>query len=517
MSGAAGCRSARAALVHRAAMQPEHNAYCERLGISVPSLAVAREHPEANTYSLLIVALLEQGRPMTLAEVALRFEAAGIDHAEDAVRSLQRCRPARLPVYRDGDLYALDLHDDELDLWAFRLGLRPPRVVWPEPPPRPPRPPAEQRLSVAELDEAWRGDANLRGWSAQRIALAILDAHDGPMRPDEVVAFVAARTRWHKLVAGPATFRRAGAAVAIEADGAWSIVPGAPELAVARAAVRDAIERRRRWPERSTPEQIEATMRLVEQERAARAAELGALRRVIVHAFPAHAPRAAVLVDVDRRELTTLIDEALATIGGLLEPYDVLLGVDIRATLRALGVDPGARRLAELGPPQKSVRLSRSGRTLQITTAMLVQGSCGISRPFGDDEKLHAYLAGGQLAQLRLRLEADARSLFALHEYGKLHGSVRIRWGSLDQQFPVPWYHRDESTLHALKKQARSLSVALEAVVGDAPGWEDPWARARRLEVIQGEREWHLMLFDERGGYVDDRDLQLARLEVAVH
>jgi hypothetical protein len=104
-----------------------------------------------------------------------------------------------------------------------------------------------------------------------------------------------------------------------------------------------------------------------------------------------------------------------------------------------------------------------------------------------------------------------------LHEYGRLHGSVRLRWGFLDQMFPVPWHHRDEPTLYKLKKQARSLSVAIEAVVGAAPGWEDPWAGARRLEVMQGEREWHLMLFDELGGYVDDRDLQLARLEVAVH
>jgi hypothetical protein len=31
-------------------------------------------------------------------------------------------------VYRDGDLDALDPHDDQLELWVFRLGLRPPRV-----------------------------------------------------------------------------------------------------------------------------------------------------------------------------------------------------------------------------------------------------------------------------------------------------------------------------------------------------------------------------------------------------
>jgi hypothetical protein len=499
-------------------MGGDPNAYCERLGISVPSLAAASTHPEANTYALLIVALLEHGRPMTLEDVALRFAAAGIAHADDALLSLKRCRPARPPIYRDGERYALDPHAAELDLWAFRLGLRPPKVPpRPPPPPPPPLPASHQRLTVAELDEAWRGDANLRGWSAQRLALAILDAHDRPMSPDEVVAFVAARTRWHRLTADPTKFRRAGAAVAIGADGAWSIVPGAPELVMARDAVRDAIERRRRWAPRSTPEELDASWRRHERERAAHAAELAALRRVIVHAFPSRAPRAAVLVDVDRRELTTLVEDELARLGPLLAPYDVLSGEGIRATLRALGVDPAERRLAELGPPQKSIQLNRSGRTLKITTAMLVRGSCGISRPFGEDKQLRSYLASGQLAQLRRRLEADARSLLALHDYGQLHGCVRLRWGLLDEVFPAPWHHHDEPTLHDLKRQAHEMSVAIEAVVGAAPGWEDPWARARWLDVERGEREWDLMLFDELGGYVHDRDVQLARLAVAVH
>ena len=55
------------------------------------------------------------------------------------------------------------------------------------------------------------------------------------------------------------------------------------------------------------------------------------------------------------------------------------------------------------------------------------------------------------------------------------------------------------------------------AVVGSAPGWEEPWARARRLEVLRGEREHDILLFDELGRYVDDRDVQLARLEAEIN
>jgi hypothetical protein len=49
------------------------NPYCEALGIRVPALNTVRDHPEANVYTLMIVALLERGHPMTLLEIAERF------------------------------------------------------------------------------------------------------------------------------------------------------------------------------------------------------------------------------------------------------------------------------------------------------------------------------------------------------------------------------------------------------------------------------------------------------------
>ena len=494
------------------------NAYCDALGIAVPTLSAVRDHAEANNYALLIVALLEHGGPMTLAQAAARFEAAGIASAEEALRALQRCQPARPPIYRDGDQYALDPLDSDADLWAFRLDLRPPRHALAQPPtrPAPPRPAPDTRLTVAELDEAWR-DASLSNWSAQRLALAVLDAHDRAMAPDEVVAFVAARATTHRLVPDSTTFRRRTAAIAIAEDGAWSIVPGAPELGMARHAVRDTIERARRQPRRSAPAEIEAIDRLSDQRRAAHAAELQALRRVIVHAFPATSPRAVVLVDVASQQLTTLLEAELPAATERILSYDVVTGVDIRGLLRALGVDPGARRLAELGPPQKSLRLNRGGRTLKITTAMLIQGSCRISRPLGDDSKLRGYLQAGQTTELRRRLEADAKALFALHAYGRLHAAVRLRWGFVDEMLPAPWHHRDEPTLHSLMREAHTHRVAIEAIIGAAPAWEQPWSRAVHLAVDQGRRAHDLILVDPDGVVVDARDVQLARLAITLH
>jgi len=105
------------------------NPYCAVLGITVPSVEAAKDAPDANYYALLIVALLERGQAMTLPEVAERLEKAGVAQRRRALVSLKRCRPARAPVYRDGDLYSLDPYDDETDLWAFRLGLRPRKLA----------------------------------------------------------------------------------------------------------------------------------------------------------------------------------------------------------------------------------------------------------------------------------------------------------------------------------------------------------------------------------------------------
>ncbi len=95
-------------------MDNTSNPYCDVLHIPIPSLAAVKDHREANTFALLLVALLERGGPLTLAEVAERFKDAGVASSAAALRSLQRCRPARPPVYRDGDNYALDPHDNGL-------------------------------------------------------------------------------------------------------------------------------------------------------------------------------------------------------------------------------------------------------------------------------------------------------------------------------------------------------------------------------------------------------------------
>lgn len=494
-------------------MQPA-NPYCEALGIPVPALEHVRKHPDANYYSMLMVVLLERGGPVTLEQAARRFEEAGVAPAAEALRSLKRCKPGRSPIYRDGDLYELDPHDEEADLWAFRLGLRPAKAtaivklrLVPEP-----LPSIEVPLTVAVLDEAWRGGVD-SSWSAQRLAICVLDAHGGGLHANEVIAFVKTRCRRRVLSAESAQYWRRGAPVFADDAGTWRLDPTHEAVRSARAAVRNRLDVLRRNAHlRSDPVEMEATERHFERERAEHAAALARMSRVILHAFPARQPQALVLLDVRERTLTTLMGRDVSLAGEMLARYDIIAAMGVRELLRALRFDWGERRLGELGPPQKSMTIDQRGRTLKITTSLLIQGSCGISRPFGAAGALHGYLGAGELAKLKRRLEADAKALHAIYQFGRLHGCARVRWGFLDELIPAPWVHRDEPMLHELMKRAQEHGVPLEVVVGSAPGWDAPWSRAERAYVLSGENAWELTLVDEQGRVIDINDVQLARV-----
>ena len=494
-------------------MTSSTNPYCAALGIPVPRIEDARSSPDANYYGLLLVALLERGGPLTLEEVASRFAEAGVARAREALVSLKRCKPARPPIYRDGNHYALDPHDDEADLWAFRLGLRPARAVplqvvrSDSGPPRT----VDQPLTVPELDEAWR-DGIPNTWSAQRIAVAVLDAHGTSMSPGDVLAFVRARSEWSLLKADSAQYWRSGAAVRVRDDGRWELDATHDAVRSTRAAVRERITVARRWAEmRPDPAAIKANQERIERERCAHGEELARMRRVLIHAFPVARPEAVVLVDVAERAISTFIGQEISQAIRRLAAYEIIGAIGVRRLLRTLNIEPGENRLAELGPPQRTRQINRRGRTLTITPMLLAQGSCGISRPFGDDRTLREYVRRGQQTKLRRRLEADAKSLYALYQYGRLHGAVRLRWGFLDEMLPAPWVHRDEPTLHHLLKEAYTRDVPLDVVVGSAPGWKDPWSRVRRAFPATDGWGWPSRLVEEQGYEIPRADVQLAR------
>jgi len=495
-------------------MDNRSNPYCDALHIPVPSLEAVKDHREANTFALFLVALLERGGPMTLPDVAQRFEEAGIAWFEDALRSLQRCRPARPPVYRDGDNYALDPHDDNLDLWAFRLGLRPAKapklkIVKPEPEPLPG---PDVPLSVAEIEEAFRDAYFGSNWSAQRLAVSVLDANGGRMPGAKVVATMDRLAKQHVLREKSAKHWGRGSPITASEGGDWKLEAGHSAVRSARDAVRSRIEaQRRQQANRPDPSVTAVNIKRAEERRAVHAAELAQLRRGLLYVFPDRSPEAAVLVDVNDHELKTYMRPEFDELRADLAAFEVIGAINVREVVRSLGFDPEQRRLAELGPPQKTRKLNRAGRTLKITLSLLVSGSCGISKPFADAKRLQSYLDKGEMTKFRRRLEADAKSLYAIYLYGRLHGSVRLRWGFLDERIPVPWKHMDEPSIYSLIRDAHEQGRDLEVVVGSAPGWADPWSRTRRC-IVEKIEPYSFTLFDERGMAVDQEEVQLARL-----
>jgi hypothetical protein len=327
-----------------------------------------------------------------------------------------------------------------------------------------------------------------------------------------VLAFVAARSEWSLLRSDSAQYWRGGAAVRIRDDGHWALDQMHDAVRSARVAVRERITVVRRWAGmRPDPSLIAANQRRVERERAAHGAELAQMRRVLIYAFPIARPEAVVLLDVAERTISTFIGSQIAQAIQRLGVYEILGAIGVRELLRRLNIEPGGRRLAELGPPQRTKQLNRRGRALAITPALLVQGSCGISRPFADERTLVEYLREGEHAKLRRRLEADAKSLYALYQYGRLHGAVRLRWGFLDEMLPAPWVHRDEPMLHDLMKLAYMRGAPLEVVVGSAPGWADPWSRAQAAHITTDAWGWPSILVDEKNDEIPRADVQLAR------
>lgn len=490
--------------------------WCQILGITPPRLGAVKGHREANTYALFLVALLERQQPMTLAEVAERFEAAGIARRARALTSLQRSRPARAPVYRDGDRYGLDPYDDLLRRYTWMLDLRTP----PAPAPKPPPPPAalpgpEVPLTRAELDEAWEG-APLLSWSERRLVLAVLEADGGPLTADEAGPAVDARRPLDRPRIEGRQFGLSTSPVKVRADGRWEIADDADgALRSMRKAVRALVQERRGWAARHAPNPDVAAA--YERERARQRAIHAGLSRAVLVTFPTERPVAAALIDVGAHQLDTFVGDAeLATLRDRLARFDVVAALDVRAALRGLGVAPGAQRLAELTPPIKTRHLSATGHTFPVTAAVVITSSCGLPDPLSLPTRLAALVDANDHAGLRRRLASDARALFALYSYGRLRGLLRLRHGVIDEMLPAPWAHGDEVKLVHLMQQASAMGEPLEVVVGRAPSWDDPWGRAQAARVVAIDR-WRFSLMSKEGRFIDEDEVQAARLTVAVH
>jgi len=150
------------------------NRYCLHLGIPVPSVEAVAGRPEVTLFQL-VVALLEHGGPMTVAEIASRLDRAALPARRarpDRVVAVKKAWHGQPPLVRDdGERLALDLLSSEFHHVELVAGLRPSLV--PRPAPDGFRlPENDEPLSQDEVTAAFSG-RSLYGYSSIRRAAAV--------------------------------------------------------------------------------------------------------------------------------------------------------------------------------------------------------------------------------------------------------------------------------------------------------------------------------------------------------
>ncbi len=259
-------------------MNTERNLYCERLGLSIPRLDDVVGRKGVKLFHLMVVALLELGRPMGLGDLAGRLSGAGIVAGSgDLARSLKKAWHGMERVYRDADgRFGLNLSSAALEAILRTAGLRAPRFGAPAPTPLPAQPGDEMPLSKDELDAAFR-DRFISAFSALRQAAAVLDALGHPATVEGVDAFLARLTRHREALTVDRVRYWRSALVVMDEEGRLTLNRASPDLGTMRRAVRNL-----------------AGPVLVHRVR-----EASALRRAVLRAVPeSENPRALALLDV---------------------------------------------------------------------------------------------------------------------------------------------------------------------------------------------------------------------------
>ena len=106
----------------------------------------------------------------------------------------------------------------------------------------------------------------------------------------------------------------------------------------------------------------------------------------------------------------------------------------------------------------------------------------------------------------------EAQALFALFEYGALHGGVRVRRRAGDRLLPVNWSMRGDADLDDIISAANRHWLPVEIVVGPSAELSDPWPLARTVTIV--ERDRHVLYVREGGDVrsLDPADIRAIRL-----
>jgi hypothetical protein len=189
------------------------------------------------------------------------------------------------------------------------------------------------------------------------------------------------------------------------------------------------------------------------------------------------------VIDLHSRAVQVFVGDDLLDLAARLEEFDVLAGVDLRVSLRALGLDPERWLLAELRPVQRTFRPADRS-PVPVTLPAVVQATTGVARVQADAATWGRLLDPKRLHGVAGRLATEARALCLLYEYGVLHGGVRVRTRPGDRLLPVEWGLRGDPDMHSVLDAAMRACVPVDIVVGPPPDLADPWTHVVRADIV---------------------------------
>jgi hypothetical protein len=217
------------------------------------------------------------------------------------------------------------------------------------------------------------------------------------------------------------------------------------------------------------------------------------------------------MVDAAARNTRVFTGEQLQGLPAVLAEFDLLAGVDLRPSLKRLGLDPDRWWLAELRSAQRTFR--PGGRAaVDVTVPALVQATTGVRAAPAAAADWERLLAKRSTGQLEKRLAQDAAALFRLYEYGALHGAVRVRTRPGDDRLPVAWSLPGDAGFHEIVASAIRAWAPVQMVIGAPPPLADPWASATTVTIV--ERDHGRLFVRGRAGLrvVEEADIAAIRI-----
>jgi hypothetical protein len=494
------------------------NRYCERLGVPPPDLTAAVTRRDVRLAHLIVLALLEAGEPLSFDAIAERLERLPLSPRLGGANlraSLRKAWHGQPPIVRDpvDGLYYLDV------LAGFEIrhtpGVGPGgAAAWAHAEPDPAVAPRADTdpLTDEEVDAAFR-NRWLANVSTVRRAAAIVDAAgagslplDDANRRLEALGGKAARIDERTAASWRSAYLR-------EADGVVHLDTAVSEAAAMRRDVRRLAEPRLR--QRASGHQARSRraafleVRRADDRRAMDVA--GRTRRALLHVVVLDdVVRAAAIVDAATRGVSLFVGDAVREVPSRLDAYDYLAGVDLRSALRRFGVEPDHWWLAELRPAQRTVRLARDGPAVPVTLQGVVQATTGRRVPA--ESAAWRTLLEGTPRRVGARLEEEAAALFALYEYGVLHGGVRARRRAGDYLLPVTCTLPGDLEFWSILRTAIRHWSPLDVVLGPSADLAGPWPSATRVDLVEQEGRTLYLMAGEALQVVEAAEVRAIRL-----